>query len=84
MKQCSSSIDVALFPLKNNWKIYLENTIRIDYIEYMMGYTISTYNDVRMKGVDFLRNLYAAIITEVMITIPVADKNAMEGVSMKV
>ena len=25
----------------------------------MMGHTISTYNDVKMKGVEFLRNLYA-------------------------
>ena len=25
-----------------------------------MGYTISTYNDIKMKGVDFLRNLYAS------------------------
>ena len=24
-----------------------------------MGHTISTYNDVRMKGVEFLRRLYA-------------------------
>jgi hypothetical protein len=26
----------------------------------MMGHKISTYNDVRMKGVEFLRNLYAS------------------------
>jgi integrase len=31
-----------------------------DYVEYMMGHTISTYNDVKMKGIDFLRNLYAS------------------------
>jgi integrase len=36
------------------------STIPTDYIEYMMGHTISTYNDVRMKGVEFLRNLYAS------------------------
>jgi integrase len=35
-------------------------TIPTDYIEYMMGHTISTYNDVRMKGINFLRNLYTA------------------------
>jgi len=35
------------------------STIPPDYIDYMMGHTISTYNDVRMKGIDFLRNLYA-------------------------
>ena len=26
----------------------------------MMGHTISTYNDVKMKGIEFLRNLYAS------------------------
>ena len=31
-----------------------------DYIEYMMGHTISTYHDVQMKGIDFLRNIYAS------------------------
>jgi hypothetical protein len=30
-----------------------------DYVEYMMGHTVSTYNDIRMKGVEFLRDLYA-------------------------
>jgi hypothetical protein len=35
------------------------STIPTDYIEYMMGHTISTYNDVKMKGIEFLRNLYA-------------------------
>jgi hypothetical protein len=31
-----------------------------DYVEYMMGHTIGTYNDVEMKGIEFLRNIYAA------------------------
>ena len=31
-----------------------------DYIEYMMGHTISTYHDIRMKGIEFLRARYAA------------------------
>lgn len=31
-----------------------------DYIEYMMGHKISTYHDIEMKGIDFLRNVYAA------------------------
>ena len=29
-----------------------------DYIEYMMGHTISTYHDIQMKGIDFLRGVY--------------------------
>jgi hypothetical protein len=31
-----------------------------DYIEYMMGHRVSTYHDIQMKGVEFLRNIYAA------------------------
>ncbi len=34
------------------------NAIPIDYVEYWMGHTISTYDDVRMKGIDYMRNLY--------------------------
>jgi integrase len=34
-------------------------TMPTDYIEYMMGHTISTYNDIRMKGIEFLRGKYA-------------------------
>jgi integrase len=34
--------------------------IPTDYVEYMMGHSISTYNDVKMKGILFLRNLYAS------------------------
>jgi len=36
------------------------STIPTDYIDYMMGHTISTYNDIRMKGIEFLRDLYAS------------------------
>ena len=34
--------------------------VQTDYIEYMMGHTISTYHDIQMKGIDFLRGVYAA------------------------
>jgi hypothetical protein len=30
------------------------------YIEYMIGHTIGTYHDIEMKGIGFLRNIYAA------------------------
>ncbi|MDI6848133.1 MAG: hypothetical protein QMD23_08475, partial [Candidatus Bathyarchaeia archaeon] len=26
----------------------------------MMGHTLSTYHDIQMKGIEFLRNIYAA------------------------
>jgi hypothetical protein len=31
-----------------------------DYIEYMMGHTISTYHDIKMNGIEFLRGIYSA------------------------
>jgi hypothetical protein len=31
-----------------------------DYIEYMMGHTISTYHDIEMKGTEYLRGIYSA------------------------
>ncbi len=31
-----------------------------DYIEYMMGHKISVYEDVQMRGIEFLRNVYRA------------------------
>jgi site-specific recombinase XerD len=34
--------------------------VQTDYIEYMMGHTISTYHDIRMKGIEFLRGVYVA------------------------
>jgi len=34
--------------------------VQADYIEYMMGHTISTYHDIQMKGVEFLRGIYIA------------------------
>jgi integrase len=34
--------------------------IQTDYIEYMMGHTISTYHDIRMKGIEYLRGIYTA------------------------
>lgn len=36
------------------------NTMPIDYIEYMMGHSVSIYNDIKMRGVKFLRGLYAS------------------------
>jgi len=31
-----------------------------EYIEYMMGHKISTYHDIKMKGIDYLRKIYAS------------------------
>jgi hypothetical protein len=32
--------------------------VQSDYIEYMMGHTITAYHDIQSKGVEFLRSLY--------------------------
>jgi len=32
--------------------------VQSDYVEYMMGHTISAYHDIQSKGVEFLRSLY--------------------------
>jgi len=34
--------------------------VQTDYVEYMMGHTVSTYHDVQSKGIEFLRNIYAS------------------------
>ena len=34
--------------------------VQADYIEYMMGHTISTYHDIKMKGAEYLRGMYVA------------------------
>ena len=34
--------------------------VPVEYTEYMMGHLLSTYNDIQMKGTEFLRNIYAA------------------------
>jgi integrase len=35
--------------------------LQADYVEYMMGHTISTYHDIEMKGIEFLRAEYAKV-----------------------
>jgi len=34
--------------------------VQPDYVDYMMGHTVDTYHDIQMKGIEFLRNIYAA------------------------
>jgi len=33
--------------------------VQPEYVEYMMGHTISTYHDIQSKGIEFLRDVYA-------------------------
>jgi hypothetical protein len=34
--------------------------MQTDYVEYMMGHTMSTYHDIKMKGTEYLRGIYIA------------------------
>jgi hypothetical protein len=47
--------------LRKFFKTQLESLgVNSDYVDYMMGHTVSTYLDIQSKGVDFLREVYAA------------------------
>jgi hypothetical protein len=34
--------------------------VQPDYVDYMMSHTLDTYHDIQMKGIEFLRNIYAS------------------------
>ena len=34
--------------------------VQPDYVDYMMGHTVNTYDDIQSLGIDTLRNIYAA------------------------
>jgi len=53
--------DICVHSLRKYFKTQLSAlNVQSDYIEYMMGHTVSTYNDIEMKGIEFLRGIYAA------------------------
>ncbi|MEM2370765.1 MAG: site-specific integrase [Candidatus Bathyarchaeia archaeon] len=53
--------DLRVHSLRKYFRTQLASLgVPSDYIEYMMGHTISTYHDIKMKGVEFLRRVYAS------------------------
>jgi hypothetical protein len=34
--------------------------VQTDYVDYMMGHTVDTYDDIQSLGIDKLRNIYSA------------------------
>jgi site-specific recombinase XerD len=53
--------DICVHSIRKFFRTQLSSlNVQTDYIEYMMGHTISTYHDVQMKGIDYLRGIYAA------------------------
>jgi integrase len=61
-KRSKARYDLRAHSIRKYFRTQLgaNSTIPTDYIDFMMGHTISTYNDIKMKGVEFLRNLYAS------------------------
>ena len=52
--------DLRVHSLRKYFRTQLTSLgLPLEYVEYMMGHTISTYNDVQSKGVEFLRAIYA-------------------------
>ncbi len=53
--------DLRVHSLRKYFKTQLVALgVQPDYIEYMMGHTIDTYDDIQSLGIDKLRNIYAA------------------------
>jgi hypothetical protein len=52
--------DICVHSIRKFFRTQLASlNIQVDYIEYMMGHTISTYHDIEMKGIEYLRGIYA-------------------------
>jgi site-specific recombinase XerD len=61
LKKIGTRYDVRVHSIRKFFRTQLAALgVQADYIEYMMGHQISTYHDIQMKGVDFLRNIYRA------------------------
>jgi integrase len=53
--------DICIHSIRKFFRTQLSAlNVQTDYIEYMMGHTISTYHDIEMKGIEYLRGIYAA------------------------
>lgn len=53
--------DLRVHSLRKYFKTQLLSLgVQPDYVDYMMGHTVDTYHDIQMKGVEFLRGIYAA------------------------
>lgn len=57
----SGKYDLKVHSLRKFFKTQLTALgVQPDYIDYMMGHTIDTYDDIQSKGVEFLRGIYAS------------------------
>jgi integrase len=51
--------DLRVHSLRKFFRTQLGSKISTECVEYMMGHKLSTYNDMQMKGIEFLRGIYA-------------------------
>ncbi|XHH09881.1 MAG: tyrosine-type recombinase/integrase [Candidatus Bathyarchaeia archaeon] len=60
-KQNGRMYDLRVHSLRKYFKTQLTALgVQQDYVEYMMGHTIGTYDDVQSLGIDTLRNIYSS------------------------
>jgi len=53
--------DLRVHSLRKYFKTQLMALgVQGDYVDYMMGHTVSTYHDIQSKGIEWLRNIYAS------------------------
>ncbi len=60
LKKVGRRYDIRVHSIQKFFRTQLASlNVQADYIEYMMGHQVSTY-DVQMKGIEFLRGIYRA------------------------
>ena len=53
--------DLRVHGIRKFFKTRMELAgLKTDYVEYMLGHTVSTYNDVKSLGIEKLRSIYAS------------------------
>jgi len=54
--------------------------VQPDYVDYMVGHTVDIYHDIQMKGVEFLRNIYAGSDLSIKPKTRVSKIDALKGI----
>lgn len=73
--------DLRVHSLRKYFKTQLTALgVNSDYIDYMMGHTISTYHDIQMKGMEFLRGIYASSGLSIKPKTPVSKIEALKEI----
>ncbi len=54
--------------------------VQSDYVDYMMGHVVDTYNDIQSKGIEFLRNIYNAAGLAIKAKLKVSKIDALKEI----